>query len=213
MAKKQLTIVMGVLGALLLGGLYYLYTQIGTAGDMWPAEGEPNNLTFDINKLQKEISALREEVNKIPSAKERLEVLRVEYDLATRVLPRESNPDQLIAAIRTKATQANVIPLSLVPRVGGGARVKGRARAAFQEWSFSLSIRGSYDQIGAFVNRMEEFESNDPSRVGSEKRFFEVRDIEIVSEGNGMAGLGGQNPALGHTCNLVMLTYRYTGEQ
>jgi Tfp pilus assembly protein PilO len=216
-SNKQLTKIIGVMAVLFLGGMVYLYLLIEEAGDFWPHENAPGSLTSDIAKIEAEIQRLRVEVMKIPDAKETLEALKVEYDLAVRVLPRESSPDQLIAAIRTKAQQAGVTPDKLVPSVGGGAGGRRAAQSGnFEVWSFSLDIRGSYDQIATFVNRMEEFESNDPTRMGSEKRFFQVNSIDITAEANGMSRLGGVGSAVadtsvGHKAALVMQTYRYTG--
>lgn len=213
MGKKQLAMVLGVLGVMLAGALIFLYLQVKEAGDMWPAENQPGTLKAEIGRLQREVDALNEEVKKIPGTREQLEAIKIEHELATRVLPRESSPDQLLAAIRTKAESSNVQPVRLVPTVGGAA-ARGRGGASsFETWSFTLEIKGSYDQIATFINRMEEFESADPSRVGSEKRFFRVTDIEINSELNGLAGLGGMLPheVTGHSCLLTMQTYRYTG--
>lgn len=218
MGKKQLMLIMGGLGVVLVALLAFLYFQISEAGDMWPAHNEPGTLTADVNRLNRDIAGLRDEVKKIPPAKERLESLQVEYDLSTRVLPRESSPDQLLAAIRTKAHQAGVVPARLVPRVSS-PRTSGRRSSAmtptFEEWWFDLEISGTYDQIGTFVNLMEEFDSSDGSRMGSEKRFFEVRTIDIASELSGLRGLGGSRIAelKGHHCKLTMLTYRYSSRE
>lgn len=214
MGKKQLAMILGVLAVVLIGALVFLYYQVKEAGDMWPHENAPGSLTFENGRLRNEIASLQQEVAKIPDAKERLEVIQVEYDLATRVLPRESSPDQLIAAIRTKAEHSGVKPNRLTPNVGrGGGGRRGGGSQAFEEWSFTLEITGSYDKIATFVNNMEEFSSSDASRTGSEKRFFQVSSIDITSEQMGMAGLGGSSPesVLGHRCTLVMQTYRYTG--
>lgn len=214
MGKKQLALVIGILAVVLGIVLTILYFQIQKAGDMWPHEKKTGSLTFDIEKLEKEIAALRTEVAKIDGAKEKLEAIRIEYDLATSVLPRESSPDQLLAAIRTKAHESEVIPIRVTPRVGA-AQSSRRGPSAFEEWSFTLEILGNYDQIATFINKMEEFQSADASRVGSAKRFFRVSDIQITAERQGQAALGGADPTsvIGHKCTLVMQTYRYTGSE
>lgn len=214
MGKRQLLILIALLAVILVGSLAILYFQIEQAGDMWPYEDEPGTLTNEINRLDSEVRNLKQEVAKIPAAKERLEQVQIEYDLATRVLPRESSPDQLIAAIRTKAEMVGVIPVSLRPSVSTPRGGRGASGGAFEEWSFDLSIQGNYDEIASFVNRMEEFESSDPTRVGSEKRFFEVRSIDIAAKENGMAGLSGVgSEKYKHACSLNMVTYRYAGSE
>lgn len=212
MNKKTMRRVYGFLGFLILGGMAYLFMLAREAGDRWPLEGTSGSLVERIAQRRAAIDRLRALEAQIPERRKRLEAITVEYDLAARVLPRESGPDQLIAAIRTKAQQSGVTPTSLRPSI---VRASGRdAVQTFETWRFSLAVTGSYDQIGAFINRMEEFDSAEAERVGSEKRFFEVRDISIRAQDNGLANLGGGAAAdpVRHSCSLVMQTYRYTGE-
>ena len=213
-SKKQLTTIIGAAAVIVLGGAIFLYTQVKKAGDIWPYENAPGTLSGDIRNLNREIQRLREEEAKIEPAKERLAKIKEEYELALRVLPSENSPDQLIAAIRTKAQQVGVVPNRLVPSAArGGSR---RNVSAFEEWSFSLTINGTYDEIASFINRMEEFESSDPSRTGSERRFFQVSDISIRAVNSGMGLLGQVAPEgvkAKHECSLVMQTYRFTGEE
>jgi Tfp pilus assembly protein PilO len=224
--KKNMVAILAVGALALIGGLYYLSTLVAQAGDAWPYEGEPGSLIATIGGLQGDIGRERENVAKIPAAQETLDKLKVDYDLAVRVLPRENSPDQLLAAIRTKAQQVGITPDQIVPSAnpggggGGGRGGRGGSGTNFEEWSFSLSITGSYDQISSFVNRMEEFESSDAARVGSEKRFFRVVDIDITAQDNGMGFIGSDSGASSsragqarHTCKLVMRTYRYIGAE
>lgn len=216
--RKRLIRILSGAGVVLLGGLTYLFFQVREAGDLWPYDNEPGTLTRAVSDLENEVRRLEAERAKIPAAREELERITVEYDLATRVLPRQSSPDQLLAAIRIKAVQAGVVPDRVTPNAIA-PRQQGARRAgegAFEEWSFSLSIKGSYDQIATFVNRMEEFESTDSARINSEKWFFQVKEIDITAEDNGLANLGGGQVAanaIRHQCNLIMQTYRYTGTE
>jgi Tfp pilus assembly protein PilO len=168
------------------------------------------------------MAELNMEVVQIAAAREELASVQAEYQLGSRVLPSESTPDQLLGAIRTKAQQAGVIPSQLRPDVvrqgsaGGRRGGKQAPTGKFEEWRFNLTISGSYDQIANFINRMEEFESNDPQRVGAERRFFQVQSVEITAAGNGLANLTSGTQAVGkspgHECRLMMQTYRYTGD-
>lgn len=213
MNKKKLTMVFGLIGLMVVASGAYLYTLIEKAGDMWPSLNKPGSLTFVNNRLQGEVNALRQEVAKIPDAEKRLEEISIDYDLAARVLPRESSPDQLIAAIRTKAQQAGVTPSRLTPSVTRARGGKG-GEGAFETWRFALSVDGNYDQLATFVNRMEEFDSSDATRTGSEKRFFEVKSITITAQENGLGGLtpASVNKPVMHKCTMNMQTYRYIGE-
>ena len=217
MNKKKAQAVYILFGLLIVGSLVYLYFLVQEAGDRWPSENEPGSLTNQITRLRTSISQLRAQEAQIPERREALAAISIDFELASRVLPRESSPDQLIAAIRTKAQQSGVVPTSLQPSIvqtAQRARKGGGGGGQFETWRFTLDVSGSYDQIAAFINRMEEFDSPDAARTGSEKRFFEVRDITIEAQDSGLANLGGEvaNSPLRHKCTLVMQTYRYTGE-
>lgn len=228
MGNKNLIKIIVPLVVLLVGSAVYLFLQIREAGDVWPYNDAPNTLTREVNSLTSEIQGLKKDVAKIKLAEEELEKVKVEYELATRVLPRENTPDQLLAAIRTKAQQAGVIVNRLVPsasRARSSSSRRGRgAQTSFEEWRFTLDIRGSYDQIATFVNNMEEFESGDHERTGSEKRFFRVSEFSILASDNGLGflhiakqddgvGVMGAQSEGGHTCSMLMETFRFTGSE
>jgi outer membrane murein-binding lipoprotein Lpp len=220
--KKMIQGTLAVFGLLIAGCLAYLYVLIQEAGDRWPMENEPGSLTSQIGTLRASIDKLRQQTAQIPARQEVLAAITVDYELAQTVLPRESSPDQLIAAIRTKAQQAGITPVRLQPSIiqaGGRGTARGGnaqgAGGAFETWRFTLNITGNYDQIASFVNIMEEFESPDAERTGSERRFFELLDINIQAQENGLANLGGEvdaNSPVAHSCTLIMQTYRYTGQ-
>ncbi len=220
MGKKNFNVVLLILGLLILASIVYLYMLIKEAGDRWPAYREPGTLTQRLETLDNEVRQLQQQVAQIRPRGEVLEQLKVEYELASRVLPRESSPDQLLAAIRTKAQQAGVFPNRLTPSVVAAAAARPGQRGAapvggsFETWRFSLSLEGNYDQIATFVNKMEEFDSPDAARTGSEKRFFEVKELSIVAQESGLINLGPQaaDVPVQHKCNLTMQTYRYTGQ-
>jgi len=207
--RKILGKVLIFVGVLIVAGAVYLYLLIEQAGDMWPHYRVSGSLTAKVAALQSEIEHLRLEVAKIPDAKERLDLVRVDYDLASRVVPRKSGYDNLIDAIKSKAQQAGVILSNLTPSIGQGP-------GALEAWNFTLQIRGSYDQIATFINSMEEFESQSVANSGGEKQFFQVNSISIQAESSGLAELneGAVNrppDQRGHLCTLAMQTFRYTG--
>ncbi|MCC8165095.1 MAG: type 4a pilus biogenesis protein PilO [Planctomycetes bacterium] len=211
MGKNRFFKVFILLGVIIVACTVYLYMLVSEAGDMWPAYQKPGTLTQQLAALDNEVMGLRLQVAQIPARQEILEALKVEYEYGSRILPRESSPDQLIAAIRTKAQQSGITPNRLQPSIASGSAGQG---ANFEIWRFSLSLQGDYDQIATFINRMEEFDSPDAERTGSEKRFFEVREINIVAQDQGLANLGADagGAPVQHACNLVMQTYRFIGQ-
>ena len=201
--------VFGLIGLMVVGAAVYLYMQIAEAGDMWPKLNAAGTLSRQIQTLNADIKKLNEEQKKIPILREQLEKLSVDYDYAATVLPRVNSPDQLLAAIRTKAQQSGVFPSSLNPTSAkGGGR---NANASLETLRFTIVLEGNYDEVATFVNRMEEFDSPDAAKTGTERRFFELKNIKIAAVDNGQAnlGLGAGNNPIKHKCDLVMQTYSY----
>ncbi len=220
MGKNRFTKVFILMGVVIVACTVYLYMLVSEAGDMWPAYRKPGTLTQQLESLDNEVQGLRIQVAQIPGRQDILEALKVEYEYGSRILPRESSPDQLIAAIRTKAQQSGITPNRLQPSIVRGQPAQtGRAGqggqgANFEIWRFSLNLQGDYDQIATFINRMEEFDSPDAERTGSEKRFFEVREIDIKAQDQGLANLGADTGGapVQHACSLIMQTYRFIGQ-
>lgn len=240
--NQQIGVLVGA-GVLFLGGLVYLGMLMSETGDVWPFYNEPGTHQNDINKLNKSIADLRKKIRDIEDVRLKLKETEQEYRLAVRVLPSENHPDQLLAAIRDKAIQSGAQPNKIVSEIRTGAlgMVTGssggrnavtataqRSRGAqgmknasgnFDEWVFTLDMMGTYDQIASFINTMEEFESNDGSQTGSERRFFHINQLELIAsydtlnyvytedtdkkQGNPLYNL--------HKCRLAMSTFRYTG--
>jgi Tfp pilus assembly protein PilO len=151
----------------------------------------------------------------IPAKEEELKKLTAQQDAANQLLPKESDPAQLVAFINAKAQEVGVDIGSLTPKAAkkkssGGfrGRIGGAAAGSgdkFEEWVYAIELNGSYDKIAMFINRMEEFEivNGEGQR---EKRFFAVRDIDITAD-----KLGVKEENVKHIAKVTMVTYRYKG--
>jgi len=212
--KARLVKAIAIFAGIIVLELVALYFLAKKAGDRKPFLNAPKSLTSEVTALKKEIAALRTKIEDKTQLEEQLRDLEEEEKLADRVLPKESTPDQLLSAIRQKTAASGVIPQRITPSVGG-ARPRLGARTAvasgpFEEWNFTLTVTGTYDQIATFINKMEEFESPAPDGGLPEKRFFRVNEFTISAESDGFLDeLSGQRK--GHSCELKMQTFRYTG--
>ena len=219
--KLIITIVASVLVAIGIAvGIYFPMNEIGIR----PFDGNPKNLRKEIEGLKKELDGFQAKIKQIPDAEEKKRLLEPVSQEAAQLLPRERNPIDLIGAIRQKATEAGVITTVINPGkvaavsaakqgFGPGSRSKAApVGAAFDEWTFSLELEGTCDQIGLFVNKMEEFEVPGATDGRMEKRFFVVRNISITASRNGLTEgvilVEGKPMTATHKCSLSMVTYR-----
>ncbi len=211
--SKNILIFVAVLILALIGegvGLYFQLRHVGWG----PLARYPQSLKAKKDGFQRRINDAQAKIDQIPGREEELATLEKDEKVADQLLPRASRPDELLQFIRRKAKEANVSPQSITPSVsgvGGGSAPSSpfggpgdAGGSKYQKWSFAIVIKGTYDEIGTFVNKMEEFEI---SLEGSppEKRFFRVTSLDIAATD------GGMSEGVRHTCNLQVETFRYVG--
>jgi hypothetical protein len=202
----------------LLVGLYFPMAKIGIK----PFAGA-NSLRTQIETLEKDLKAAKDKIAQIPKVQEDLRRLEPTQKLATQLLPREKSPYELERAIRTKADETGIALNQIKPAqtAGGAGPVLaiggsrgGASTKAYEEWNFAIDTVGTCDQLGAFINKMEEFEILVDGKP--ESRFFAVKNITLSAALGGMAetdaGAEGDKLKNRHQCGLTMVTYRYTGE-
>ena len=182
-----------------LGLLVWLYFQVAYIG--WePFKGE-ESLARQMEKLDARMQVAQEKIAEIPEKEAEMRRLSDADRSARQLLPRKRHTDELLQAIERKAKESGVLPIAMRPE---RARGQGMAAGDYEEMSFSIEILGTYDQIGTFVNKMEEFEiRGEDNRL--EKRFFAVKDIDLEAQEDGLNRHGILK------CSLIMQTYRYTG--
>lgn len=210
--KLIVTVVVFVLIALTLGG--WMYTQMAHVG-VQPFDHD-ESLRTKVAALDMQIANFQRKIDQIPAKEKEREVLMAEKEKANQLLPKEREPATLLKFIFAKAAEAGVDTRSVIPRAardsGSRGRVAPRAGASmggpkFEKWMYEIKLSGTYDQIGTFVNKMEEFEIEGTDGLPI-KRFFAVQDIKIDAQDAGVV-----EGEFKHTANIVMNTYRYTGEQ
>lgn len=211
--SKNIFIFVGVLVLALIGegvGLYFQLRHVGWG----PLASSPQSLKVKQTGFQRRITDAQSKIEQIPAREEELATLEKDEKVADQLLPRVSRPDELLQFIRRKAKEANVSPQSITPSVSdagggnapanpfGGPSEGGGSK--YQKWSFAINLKGTFDEIGTFVNKMEEFEI---SLEGSppEKRFFRVTSLDIAATDSGMS------EGVRHNCNLQVETFRYVG--
>lgn len=209
---QKLMITVGVFAVMMIGLLFWLYTQYSYIGYQ-PFDGDPESIRNRIAVLEQQIVGLDAEIAMIPETEKQLAALKKDEAQAKQLLPKENDPAQLLAFINAKAEESEVRPQGITPKkVAAASGGRGRSRAGataekFERWQYDMEIIGTYDQIATFINRMEEFEIVlDNGSTERQKRFFAVESLSLEAVSDGMVQ-GEQE----HTARLSMVTYRYTG--
>lgn len=198
--KKLLITVAVVVVAVLLEGVF-IYLGMKTAGD-FPFDG-PDGLVAKIDGKVRQIKAQQDKFAEIPAAEVKLKGLRSEQVLAMHLLPKEQTPTKYVQYFREIGKEAGVEIVRLYtkqPKAASDASPFGNT-GSFEEWDFDMNLKGTFNQIVQFVNGMEQFELPDSGR-----RFFAIKDIDIVAEDNGMTVSGVSR------VRILLQTYRYTAE-
>lgn len=206
--QKKMLLTVAVFGLIAIGLLVVLYLQMGHIG-IGPFQG-PESLTTRIEQQQQRLKEAQSKIDQIPDREKELQNLTRIQKKVDQLLPKESTPEQLLLYIQKKAEESGVTPLDIKPaKSRGTARVGGRGRGAsqqlYEEWTYEMQLLGTYDQLGRFINLIEEFQITAPGGQ-PEERFFNVKELEISADSGGITE-GGR-----HECKLVIQTFRYTGQ-
>jgi len=214
--QKKLLVTILMIGVVLLGLFVLLYFQLSSYG--WgPMKGD-ESLTTQIDSLKTKLAKEKARIKKIPDVEQQRRELEVDYQVAMQLLPKESSPDELLGFINEKARTAGADIIAIKPsrpaiviedtsastkkkRTTTKSKKGGSTEKMYEEWTFDMKLLGTYDQLGSFINKMEEFEIEVPG--GVEKRFFAVKAISLKADSGGLTEDGR------HACSLVMQTFRY----
>jgi Tfp pilus assembly protein PilO len=196
-----------------IAGLYFILARVG--GIFFTPD---DSLTAEIQRLETDIQAERERAAQIPGFLAAEAQLQPVLGESMQLVPMHSPTDTLVRYIRQKAEEAGLrVTLVRPSRVGGetggppvffgpqNAQAEQPQGPSYDEWNYQIRVHGSFDAIASFINLMEEFEIRTPTGQ-TVSRFFAVKQIEMTVPESGL------EPGRDLTCELVMRTFRYTGE-
>lgn len=194
--KMIITIVVfGVSLAGLLVGLYFQVAKIGIE----PFKG-PESIAVQMDEMLNREEQARADIEMIPAKKKELAGYQRDKETAKTLVPADVLPEKMMLLIVSKAREAGVSPTYLKPI--GHSDDDGDGAEGLEGFSFAMRIKGTFDDIGKFINLLEEFEI---SGTGGEQknRYFEIEKLEINAKKKGMVESGG------HKVDLLVKTYRY----
>ncbi|MBN2713371.1 MAG: hypothetical protein JXR97_13205 [Planctomycetes bacterium] len=209
---KKLVITIVAVAILVLGLLGWTYVQMATIGQE-PFKGE-DSIAYKIDTTNVAIGEAQKKIDQIEPKKEEYEKLLVVQDDANQLLPKKRDPAELLNYITQKAKEAKVDAQDVTPKKAkakGSSGFSGRGASSsgdkFEEWLYEMKVKGTYDEIATFINKMEEFEIREEGEE-PRKRFFAVKEIKLKAQDSGLVEGDAK-----HTAELVMVTYRYKGDE
>lgn len=144
--------------------------------------------------LKKNIASTSSNISKMYSTRKKLEDLKVQQAGFEKKFPREDEISSLLNSLSSVAAKSGVDIIAIKPvRVGKITETKkGKEpeKESFHEIALEISAKGSYHQIGAFINKIEMMD-----------RFMNIRNIDIASNNTSPRS---------HDLKLTVVTYILT---
>ena len=188
--SQKLMITIGVFSGVSLILLVWLFITVRAIGYEPFRHEESLREKIDIAQ-QKENALKTENTVKRAQVKEELDRLEKDRDFVNQLLPREHKPEELVDFITKKAIKTDVNLMRIVPKKEKKrSRRRGGSADPYEEWIYNMEIVGTYDQIAAFINEMEEFLIKDESTGATETRYFDVKKLDIEAEEDGLVESG-----------------------
>ncbi len=131
-----------LIGALLVGGTYYL--------SLSKKYGEIAAKEHHLQELQVKIQEGRAAKQKLPQFREEVRRLELELDKLLRILPARRNTPELLRRIRQLTEQGNFDLLRFTP----GNFID---RDFYSEWPISIHLNGGYHNLALFFDRIGRF--------------------------------------------------------
>lgn len=209
--KTKFLVTLGAIFGILLLMLVGFYFQLARYG--WgPFIGKynpkgKNSLQAEIAELNKRMQKADADIAQIVPLQDAIKAMEPDKKVAEQLLPNVITADQIADAIREKAKSSGVFPKRVNARKPSGGGRFGGVSEDFEEWDYSIEVTGTYNQIGTFINKMEEFEvAGEGGKM--QRRFFAVKEVDVKPGSSATLFDGAE-----HKCSIVMLTFKYTGEE
>ena len=178
--QKQRFLLVGLLAAGLLYGFYALYYE-PTAASLESAHEE-------YGKVEAERAEKQAYVDNLARYEARLNELQQDLNVARAQLPDSADVAQLLAQLGNKGRQSGLVIDSFEPKAEA-------VRDFVGEIPFAVKVRGSYHEIGTFVDA-----------VGKLDRIITVTGISLAAPKT-------ENQKVVVDSSFVLKTYRFVQEQ
>jgi type IV pilus assembly protein PilO len=169
----QLAIALG-LAAVIAGAFWYTWYS--------DALSEAQKKETKLAQLRQQIRALEATANKLPEFKREVQALEARLEVLKRILPPVKEMPELMKRVQYLASQSSL-------RVAGFKPVAVRQTDFYQEVPISLSLEGTFHNLGSFLDRV--------SRMS---RLVNVGDIKITAQ---------STPTINSTINIAATATTY----
>lgn len=150
--------VSALIGALILGGFWYLWWR--------PATEEQTRKQTELTNLQQEIRKLEAAAAQLDQFKNKVALLEARLERLKQVLPSEKQTPDLMRKVQSMASESSLAVKAFNP----GATV---GQEFYEEWPINVVVDGTYHNLGMFFDRV--------SRLS---RLVNISDVKIKNQQN-----------------------------
>lgn len=162
-----------ILGVLIFGGICYIY-----AAYFWiPLSKKISELEKKNSEMELNIIKAKNVIAKYNNLQKKLEELKVQKEELKRKIPADKNISELFRLVKKIADKNSVVINSINP-------LSTVAENYYFRISYSMSVKGSYHNIGNFIGEL-----------ASEERILNVENIVISGEES--------------VVNFILVSYQY----
>lgn len=163
--KRELIILSILIGAIILGGYFYLYLRprIKALGQLLP----------QVARLRQDVELARSDIENIDNFKMEVASLRNELGRYEASLPSKKEIAPILDHLSKIASQTGVkiVGIEELKEARGKVPELKGARQIYSEVSIRINLKSGYHQLGSFINKVE-----------SSARLMKLRDIEIKAD-------------------------------
>ena len=132
-----------------------------------PKQQDIADIKDEISALETKIMQHRKKARELPAIKERLRIVKLQFEFAKQFLPEKKEVPQLLRAISDNGAQSGLIVTLFQPNP------QDTLKDFYAEIGFQMKVEGPYPNIANFlykIGRMERIVNVDDIRIGSPKK-------------------------------------------
>jgi type IV pilus assembly protein PilO len=148
-------------------GTVVVFLAVGFFLIYQPKQQEIQSTLDDISSLETKITQHRKKARELPKIKERLRVVKLQFEFAKQFLPQKKEVPQLLRAISDNGAQSGLNVTLFQPNP------KDQLQDFYAEIGFQMKVEGPYPNIANFlykIGRMDRIVNIDDIRIGSPQK-------------------------------------------
>jgi len=114
--------------------------------------------------VQGDVARAQATASKLPELQRQVRAYEVQLEQTTAVLPDEKDPEDVLRNLHEVATDSQIALATFIPK-------PIVAKAQYSEWPISITLDGSYHDLGRFF-----------ARIGAMSRLMSIADLQVKTQ-------------------------------